>query len=452
MKCFRVSTEKRGEAFLGARLPFQGSRTRSPAALEAPPRVEQSPPSHARHRLPFSGKKGCGDSDQTPGKWSRARRGGSPLTQPDGPERHSGCGGPGHGGRLQTPCKLAEPPPGVRSLAEPSLGKRAGHPAGDAASGEIGLLGTKRTPRGATGADFVAVREFEPLAVLSHPPRPGLGRPLALCDSSERGLGCGESEQTPAPPPRPPLVTGGKASSRGWRQYEEIVGTKEGQVWIAGHVLLELERPPHSIGTPSYQPPSSLDKDSVSSSRESSKRKKEANEIPEWIGDATSAVPESHPPLHKRRAGRDPRRRSHAPTPASLPPPHRGKEQSSRSSLLVHLFIVHRCHHRWPTSLALGYLFPCLLDGGVWGEEERKLVLFLWVLSQLSTLLTVSFQSPASDFGLFCRVTCIVKAKRQCTNTAWGQKATLYLYLVRCREGRYCSAKHSPFSSVGGKR
>ncbi|KAL6032687.1 hypothetical protein STEG23_025051, partial [Scotinomys teguina] len=40
----------------------------------------------------------------------------------------------------------------------------------------------------------------------------------------------------------------------------------------------------------------------------SSKRKKEANEIPEWMGDATSAsaVPESHPPLRKRRAGRDP--------------------------------------------------------------------------------------------------------------------------------------------------
>ncbi|XP_040608420.1 uncharacterized protein LOC106021942 isoform X2 [Mesocricetus auratus] len=80
----------------------------------------------------------------------------------------------------------------------------------------------------------------------------------------------------------------------------------------------------------------------MSSSRESSKRKKEANEIPEWIGDATSAVPESLPPLHKRRAGRDPRRCSHAPAAAPappLPPPHRGKEQSSRSSLLVHRLI-----------------------------------------------------------------------------------------------------------------
>lgn len=43
-------------------------------------------------------------------------------------------------------------------------------------------------------------------------------------------------------------------------------------------------------------------------SRESSKRKKEANEIPEWIRDATSAVLEPHPPLHKkRRARRDQR-------------------------------------------------------------------------------------------------------------------------------------------------
>lgn len=33
-----------------------GARTRPAAALETPPRVEQRPPSHARHGLPLSGK------------------------------------------------------------------------------------------------------------------------------------------------------------------------------------------------------------------------------------------------------------------------------------------------------------------------------------------------------------------------------------------------------------
>lgn len=41
---------------------------------------------------------------------------------------------------------------------------------------------------------------------------------------------------------------------------KRFVGTKEGQVWIAGHVP-ELERPPHSPGTPPMNPPSSLDKE-----------------------------------------------------------------------------------------------------------------------------------------------------------------------------------------------
>jgi hypothetical protein len=41
---------------------------------------------------------------------------------------------------------------------------------------------------------------------------------------------------------------------------KRFIGTKEGQVWIAGHVP-ELERPPHSTGIPSHQPPSSLDKE-----------------------------------------------------------------------------------------------------------------------------------------------------------------------------------------------
>lgn len=40
-------------------------------------------------------------------------------------------------------------------------------------------------------------------------------------------------------------------------------------------------------------------------------------------------------------------------------------------------------------------------------------------------------------------MTCIVKAKRQCNNTAWGQKATLYLVLRG--EGRYGSIEHPPF-------
>lgn len=42
---------------------------------------------------------------------------------------------------------------------------------------------------------------------------------------------------------------------------KRFVGTKEGQVWIAGHVP-ELERPPlHSTGTPSHHPTASLDKE-----------------------------------------------------------------------------------------------------------------------------------------------------------------------------------------------
>lgn len=42
---------------------------------------------------------------------------------------------------------------------------------------------------------------------------------------------------------------------------KRFIGTK-GQVWVAGHVP-ELERhpPPHSTGTPSHQPHSSLDKE-----------------------------------------------------------------------------------------------------------------------------------------------------------------------------------------------
>ncbi|MEJ1277711.1 hypothetical protein NN561_008629 [Cricetulus griseus] len=54
-------------------------------------------------------------------------------------------------------------------------------------------------PRGATGAGFAASREFEPLALLWHPPRRGLGRPLAL---ALRPSGVWGSAAR-LPPPRP---------------------------------------------------------------------------------------------------------------------------------------------------------------------------------------------------------------------------------------------------------
>lgn len=104
---------------------------------------------------------------------------------------------------------------------------------------------------------------------------------------------------------------------------------------------------------------------------------------------------------------------------------------------------VHRCHHRRPASLTLGiYFLPCF-EGGVCGEGKKKASSVpLGTLPALCPSCCLS-QSPAFGFGLFCSMTCIVKAKRQCNNTAWGQKDTLYLVLRG--EGRYNFIGHPPF-------
>ncbi|XP_076430525.1 uncharacterized protein LOC107401153 isoform X1 [Peromyscus maniculatus bairdii] len=113
---------------------------------------------------------------------------------------------------------------------------RAGPAAGSAASGRTGPLGTKRgaaavpAPRpspgpkplghnpgtGHRGAPLARARRpaqgssLRPSSTALHraPRRPGLGRPLALGSSSERGLGCGERAarlRLPLPPPPRPV-------------------------------------------------------------------------------------------------------------------------------------------------------------------------------------------------------------------------------------------------------
>lgn len=65
----------------------------------------------------------------------------------------------------------------------------------------------------------------------------------------------GVSSGSSSPSSPIPWLLGERQAPEGGDSMERFVGTKEGQVWIAGHVP-ELERPPpHSTSTPSLQPP-----------------------------------------------------------------------------------------------------------------------------------------------------------------------------------------------------
>lgn len=70
------------------------------------------------------------------------------------------------------------------------------------------------------------------------------------------------------------------------------------------------------------------------------------------------------------------------------------------------------------------YVLPCF-DGGVGAGGEREANPVPLGAPPALHPTCCPFGSPAFDLGLFCSMTCIVKAKRPCYSTAWGQKATL---------------------------
>ncbi|CAM9276425.1 unnamed protein product [Rangifer tarandus platyrhynchus] len=170
---------------------------------------------------------------------------------------------------------------------------------------------------------------------------------------------------------------------------KRFVGTKEGQVWIAGHVP-ELERPPPiPLAPPPFNP--QLPRQGTQclpGGRAARERKREASEIPEWIDRCYVIGAASSTPQEARSREKEAGQRQGPPSQRSSSQKPVRAEHRRRSSL-----VCFWCHRRCPP-LALGF------SPGVNGCSTTLLPSFLHKSTRTVSSTTDSSQAmnePSAD-------------------------------------------------------